>query len=283
MKRVILNILMLPQGYVRGLTLLFKQPRLVQDLQERVQQLEELGNKLSRQYQELRQLKQGKGRPPVGEVNFGHLRRSRPISGNFGFNRGQPIDRYYIEKFLSCQAADIRGRVLEIKDARYTRRYGGERVSSSDVLDVAEDNRQATIVADLTHADHVPSNAFDCIIFTQTLHLIYDVRSAIRTLQRILKPGGVLLATFPGIGHTSCRKHGAYYRWAFTQLSARQLFEEVFPASNVKVEARGNVLAAVAFLYGLAVEDLRQEELDHCDPDYEVLITLRAVKPEATP
>jgi SAM-dependent methyltransferase len=150
------------------------------------------------------------------------------------------------------------------------------------VLDVAEDNRQATIVADLTRADHVSSDAFDCIIFTQTLQFIYDVRSAIRTLHRILKPGGVLLATFPGISQTSCTKLGDYAWWAFTQLSARQLFEEAFPARNVRVEAHGNVLVAIAFLHGLAVEELRQEELDYHDPDYEVLITLRAVKPEAT-
>ncbi len=88
--------------------------------------------------------------------------------------------------------------MLEIHDDSYTKRYGGGRVHSSDVLDVAEDNPQATIVADLTRADHVPSEAFDCIIFTQTLQFIYDMRSAVQTLERILKPGGTLLATLPG-------------------------------------------------------------------------------------
>ena len=175
--------------------------------------------------------------------------------------------------------------MLEIRENSYTRRYGGERVHVSDVLDVAEDNRRATIHADLTRADHVPSDAFDCIILTQTLHFIYDVRLATQTLYRILKPGGVLLATFPGISKTGCRecgKHGEYYCWMFTQLSARRLLEETFPAADLRIEAHGNVLAAISFLHGLAVEELRQEELDHHDPDYEVLITLRAVKPEAT-
>jgi len=95
-----------------------------------------------------------------------------------------------------------------------------------------------------------------------------------------LKPGGTLLATFPGISQTSCEKLGEHYRWAFTKLSARQLFEEAFPAQNIEVEAHGNVLAATAFLHGLAVRELRKEELDHNDPDYELLITLRAVKPD---
>ncbi len=267
-----------------------KQLRLLQnelaEERQRVERLREQNRRLKLRVQNApqrgRQNKQRrKRRPSVGEVCFGDLRRLSPISRRFGLNRGRPIDRYYIESFLARHADDIRGHVLEIKDSSYTQRYGSGRVSASDVLDIAEENPQATIVADLTRADHVSADAFDCIICTQTLHFIYDVRGAVRTLQRILKPGGALLATFPGISQTSCEKLGEHYRWAFTRLSARQLFEEVFPAQNIEVEARGNVLAATAFLHGLAVQELRKEELDHNDPDYELLITLRAVKPEA--
>jgi SAM-dependent methyltransferase len=117
------------------------------------------------------------------------------------------------------------------------------------------------------------------------LQFIYDVRAAIRHLHRILKPSGVLLATFPGISQISrydMDRWGDY--WRFTTLSARRLLEEVFPPGNVTVRAYGNVLAAVAFLHGLSAEELRREELDYHDPDYELIITVRAVKPrEATP
>jgi len=173
--------------------------------------------------------------------------------------------------------------VLEIGDDSYTRRFGGSRVKFGDVLHVTEDNPRATIVADLTRANHLPSDAFDCIIFTQTLHLIYDVRSAIRTLHRILKPGGVLLATFPGISQISQDEWGGHWNWALTTISAQRLFEEAFPAANVEIEAHGNVLAATSFLHGLAAEELSQKELNYHDPSYEVLIALRAVKPETTP
>jgi hypothetical protein len=71
--------------------------------------------------------------------------------------------------------------------------------------------------------------------------------------------------------------------WSFTSRSVRQLFEEVFPPTSVAVEAHGNVLAATAFLQGLASEELQTSELEHRDPDYEVLITVRAVKPEVAP
>jgi glycosyltransferase involved in cell wall biosynthesis/SAM-dependent methyltransferase len=218
--------------------------------------------------------------PKPAPIRFGGLRRVTPISEEFGFDRGQPIDRYYIETFLARQEGDVRGRVLEIGDDTYTRRFGGNRVTANDVLHISEGNPQATIVADLTRADHIPSDTFDCIIFTQTLHHIYDARSAIRTLHRILKPGGVLLVTFPGLSQISQDQWGDSWYWGFTTLSARRMFEEAFQAANVRVEAHGNVLAALSFLHGLAAQELRKEELDHRDRHYEVLITLRAVKRE---
>lgn len=221
-------------------------------------------------------------RPQVGKVSFGSLRRVTPISRDFGFDRGLPIDRYYIENFLARQADDIQGRVLEIGDNSYTRKFGGDRVTKSDVLHIVEGNPEATIVGDLTCADHIPSDSFDCFILTQTLHLVYDVRAALKTLYRILKPGGVALVTFPGISQISHDEWGKYWCWGFTTLSGQRLFEEVFPTANVKIETHGNVLAATAFLHGLAVEELRREELEHRDRDYEVLITVRVVKPEVT-
>src|SRR5512145_1780122 len=107
--------------------------------------------------------------PPVGWVRFGSLRRITPISSDYGNSRGLEIDRYYIEKFLAEFSTDVRGHVMEIKHNTYTLRYGGDRVTKSDVLHPVEGSPDATIVADLAKADHLPSNVFDAIIFTQTL------------------------------------------------------------------------------------------------------------------
>lgn len=217
--------------------------------------------------------------PPVGWVRFGSLRRLRPISPDWGMERGQPIDRFYIERFLTQHAADIQGRVLEIGDNSYTRAFGGERVTQSDVLHVAEDRPQVTIIGDLTNARHIPSDSFDCIILTQTIQAIYDVPAAIATAHRILKPGGVVLVTVPGISKISRYDMDRWgYYWSFTSASAHRLFAELFAPANVQVEAHGNVLAAIAFLHGLAAEELRQRELEAHDPDFEMLITIRAVK-----
>lgn len=217
--------------------------------------------------------------PPLGWVRFGSLRRMTPVSRVFGLDRGQCIDRYYIEKFLARHVTDIQGQVLEVANNTYTTRFGGGRVTKSDVLHVQEGNPNATIVADLSSSNHILSDTYDCVILTQTLPFIFDTRAAIRTLYRVLISGGVLLVTFPGISQISrydMERWGDY--WRFTTLSARRLFGEVFPISNVSVQAHGNVLAASAFLHGLVAQDLHVEELDHCDPDYEVLITVRAVK-----
>jgi glycosyltransferase involved in cell wall biosynthesis/SAM-dependent methyltransferase len=216
--------------------------------------------------------------PPVGHVHFGHLRRLTPVSKNWGFDRGKPIDRYYIEKFLARYNSDIHGRVLEIGDPGYTQIFGGNRVEQSDVLNIKEGIASTTIVADLSDAPNIPSNVFDCIIFTQTLQFIYDTRATLQTLHRILKPGGVLLATFPGISQTYDVEWGDSSFWSFTKQSAQCLFQEVFQKENFSLHTYGNVLAATSFLYGLAVEELEVQELDYFDPGYAVIIAIRAKK-----
>jgi SAM-dependent methyltransferase len=213
-------------------------------------------------------------------VRFGDLRRLAPINDSFGYGRGRVIDRYYIDDFLGRYADDIHGRVLEIGDDRYTRKFGGNKVTKSDVLHYTGGNPRATVVADLTQADAVPSNTFDCIIITQTLQMICDVRAALRHLHRILRPRGALLATSHGTSKV-CRflgvdPWGEY--WRFTSQSSRVLFQEIFGSGSVTVTPYGNVLTAMAFLHGLAVEDLKPHELNHRDPAFEVLIGVRAVK-----
>ena len=213
-------------------------------------------------------------RPP----RLGDLRRVTPIDANWGFERGTSIDRIYVDRFIGSNAGDIRGRVLEIAAPDYTTRFGTG-VERVDILMATEGNPQATVVADLTSAPHIPSDSFDCAIVTQTLQFVYDVRAALTTLARILAPGGVLLATVPGITKISAHEDDIWGEWwHYTARSARRLAEEAFGEGNVDVTSHGNVLAAAGFLYGLAASDLRPDELAVHDPLFEVLIGIRAVK-----
>jgi SAM-dependent methyltransferase len=213
----------------------------------------------------------------VNRVDFGNLRRLDPVSAEFGYDRGRPVDRYYIERFLSARAGAIRGRVLEFGEPLYTNMFGHDRVSRSEILDVTG-GPHATYTCRLEEGEELPSEAFDCIIFTQTLQYIYDLPAGLRTLHRILKPGGIVLATVPGITRICHEHYTDSWFWSFTAVSASRLFSEFFTAASLELEVFGNVLAATAFLYGLADADLKRRELDHLDPDYEVIIGVCAQK-----
>ena len=222
--------------------------------------------------------------PPVGWVRFGGLRRLEPISRVFGLDRGQPIDRHYIEVFLQSRSADIRGRVLEVGDPAYTRKFGGNRVSQSEELHIWPGNPQATLTGDLTGGQTLPKGAFDCLILTQTLHFIYALPAAVSNAFAALKPKGVLLATLPGISQISRYDMDRWGDcWRLTDASAHRLFGQVFGPDQVQVITYGNVLAAIAGLHGLAAEELSPAELNHSDPDYQLLVGVRAERPAASP
>src|SRR5262245_46067154 len=210
--------------------------------------------------------------------NFGELHRLTPIDRNFGWSRGQPIDRHYIERFLSLHSGDIQGRVLEFQSNIYTHQFGATRVSHSDILDCSAQNPRATIVADIAQADSIPPDTYDCIICTQVLCLVFDLRGAVYNLRRILKLGGVVLVTVPGIAHKRVIDEGTEDYWRLTSNSARRLFAESFGSQNVEVKTFGNFLAATAFLHGLAVEELSLHEINYNDPEQEITVAVRAVK-----
>jgi SAM-dependent methyltransferase len=218
-------------------------------------------------------------REQLSEREATGLSRLQPVSRRYGADRGKPIDRWYIERFLAAHSDDVRGRVLEVAETTYTQWYGGDDVTSSDVLHAAPGNPDATLVGDLSTGAGIPSEAFDCFIMTQTLHVIYDIAAAVQGTRNLLAPGGVLLATVPGISQISPdgrRDWGDW--WRFTSDSVKRLFGDVYGEENIEVEPHGNVLSSACFLYGFAAEELTEAELAHRDEDFELLMTVRAVK-----
>jgi peptidoglycan/xylan/chitin deacetylase (PgdA/CDA1 family) len=214
-------------------------------------------------------------------VDLGDLKRTTPVARNWGYERGTPIDRHYIERFLEAHAADIRGAVLEVQEPDYTKRFGGDRVTRSDVVDLNASNPLATIVSDLRSAANIAAGTYDCVILTQTLHVVDDMRAVVGECARILKPDGVLLVTLPCASRV-CLEYGDEGDfWRVTEAGARQLFSESFPGDALDVRARGNVLVNAAFLYGLACHELDAAEFAHDDPYFPLLVTVRARKPAA--
>ncbi len=211
-------------------------------------------------------------------VLFNDLKRTGPVSRSFGFDRGTPVDRHYIDGFLAGKKDLIRGRVLEVAEARYAGRFGSGAVAGIDVLHI-EKKEGATITGDLASPETLPQAVADCFICTQTLHCIFDVKAAVLGAHKMLRPGGVILATLPGISQISrydMDRWGDY--WRFTSASAQKLFSPIFKG-GLEIEVFGNCLSACAMLQGVAVEDLPDKKaLDDVDRDYEVIIGVVARK-----
>jgi glycosyltransferase involved in cell wall biosynthesis len=217
-----------------------------------------------------------RGRPPVGLVRYGSLRRVQPIEPSW-FGRGMPVDRYYIDQFLRTHSDDIRGRVLEVGDRNATTRFAAGRVESSEVLDVAP-TPLASIVADLA-APGLDLGTFDCVLCVQTVQMVFDAAEVFRNLRRLVAPGGTLLVTAHGIAPLDLGNSWDD-TWRFLPVGLRQLLDREFGAGNVEVRSYGNVLSAVALLHGISARELRTRELDVVDERYPLLVTARAVVPD---
>lgn len=210
---------------------------------------------------------------------LGSMRRTYPISVGFGREDGTPIDRYYIDRFLTQNADAIRGHVLEVGDREYTTRFGTG-VTKSDVVNVLEGAPETTILADLGDCPQIPDDSFDCIVLVQTLHYTYDMNATVRELHRILAPGGCVLCTVPGISQVSRYDMDHWGdRWRLTSLSATELFSTVFRPTEVSVVTYGNTLSSICLLEGITAEKLKPRELDVEHEDYQLIVAVRAAKP----
>lgn len=212
----------------------------------------------------------------LGSLDWGGLRRMEPASNRWGFDRGCPVDRHYIESFLEQHREDIQGDCLEVMNANYIRRFGGERVQTENVIDITPDNSNATIIGDLTDPATLRPEAYDCFILTQTLPVIFDSRAVIRNAYAALKPGGVLLVTAPCLCRYS--PHPEDF-WRFTDRSLARLISENSDCQSPEIKMHGNLVASIAFLTGLAREELSVAELEYFDSRFPIVVTARVLKP----
>lgn len=246
-------------------------------LDDSIRETERQVQRLRAEIDALRRALTEAGRRPV---DWGAL-DLEPVSDCWGYERGQPIDRYYIEQFLDRHRADVRGAVLEVHDREYTQQFGGG-VTRSDVLDVDPLNADATIVADLTRPGSLPPDTYDCVILTQVLTAVSDPEAALRNVARALRPGGVLLCTVSSVNRVApgVEGDGPDY-WRFTEASLREALATAFPLDSFDIRAFGNVQACAGLLYGLAAHELGPARLDQHDPAVPLVVTARAVKPAA--
>lgn len=199
-----------------------------------------------------------------------------PVSKEFGFDRGMPIDRYYIEQFLNENSRYIQGTVLEVAERTYTLKFGDEAVVESYTMHVCDEGDEKSFICNLETGEGVGKveNSVDCFILTQPLTFIYDLQTTVKNIMRILKPGGVALVTVGGITQISrydMDRWGHY--WNFTTASMKRLFQSCPDVADIEVRTYGNMKTSIAQLYGLSMEELSKSELDYTDEDYQQIIT----------
>lgn len=201
-------------------------------------------------------------------------RELMPISKKHGFDRGTPIDRYYAEKFLEQHRDNIKGKVLEVGNRFYTKKFGGDKVEVSDILDIDPLNKRANIISDIRDLKEVKDDTYDCFVMTFVIGLIDDYDSALKEARRILKPGGVLLA----VTDSSSSYNPKTDYWRFTPNSTTLVFGKAFGEENLKIKTYGNVLSGQYTWVGMAAEELSKKELDYHHPRYTTVIGIKAIK-----
>ncbi len=200
-----------------------------------------------------------------------------PLSVLSGNERGQPLHRYYIDRFFGEFRQDVRGRVLEFQNDQYASRFGGSNIQKLDILhkEGSGHSKRATIIADLTRPNNIPSDYYDCVICTRVLHIVRDLPAILSEMRRILRPGGVLLAAVP---MTDMIEPWWHELWRFTPEGFGELVGSAFGSENVQIRAYGNSLVAAASMCGLTVEEFSRRELDTFDGRFAIEVCARAIK-----
>jgi SAM-dependent methyltransferase len=211
----------------------------------------------------------------VRRPRWGNLRRLEPLSRSFGFDRGTPIDRYYLRCFLSEHADAIRGAAGEVSERRYVDEFGGDRVTGVEVIDIDPDNPRATIVADLARVGSLPRSRFDCLLVVQTLQYTCPLEVAIATCVQALRPGGTLLLVLPALTAHDPRVPVAGDYWRFLPPGVEALLHTAAPDARCTVTGYGNLVTTFALLQGVSAEELTRQELDHHDPRFPVTVCAR--------
>jgi SAM-dependent methyltransferase len=213
-------------------------------------------------------------------ARWGNFRRPYPFSERWGFDRGTPVDRFYLDRFFRAHAGDIRGCVLEVKEPEFSDRFGAA-ITQLDIVDIDPRNHGATLVADLAEAGSLPASTYDCVVLPQTLHYVDDPFIAVANVWQSLRPGGVLLISAPALARTD-PELGAIDRWRFLPAGLLLLLQRACIDGEIEVEGHGNLVTSIAFLSGLAAEELRPAELERDDERWPLVVCGRARRPGAS-
>lgn len=240
---------------------------------------------LHAQYMAVKKRRHWRSWPLFRQLRARQFRRLQPLRG--GASDGLSVIRYYWADYLNEHRHDICGIGLEVGETTTLREYGGNALSRADAIDLTPHSPEVQVVADLSRADHVAADQYDCFVNQFTTAVIYDIRAAVYHAVRILKPGGVLLINFWCLDFYLHRgldmgtgKPLYMYHW-FTPIQVQNMLRLLgLGDCDFSLTIYGNLVTRLAFLLNVPAKELSAEELNHRDPGQPLLICARIEKPE---
>jgi SAM-dependent methyltransferase len=209
---------------------------------------------------------------PVGEIDLGDLRRLAPFDPMFGFTRGTPIDRYYLERFIEHIRPEVRGAVLEIGGKRANREtYGFDAATEYRAMDIKR-SPDVDLVGDVHDRGLIPPGTLDAIVIFNVLEHCARPWVVAENLRGWLRVGGKVFAMVPSVQRVH-RQPRDYWRPYPDGMEA--LFADF---ARCQLFVYGNPLTALAAIMGIAVQELSTDELDRVNTGYPVATCVIAEK-----
>lgn len=183
-------------------------------------------------------------------------------------DRGTPIDRFYIEKFVKSKRKYISGNIYEIGDDFYSKKYAQPH-SKFTVLTYKENEPFAKHNINFNKKNSHLYNTADCLIVVQTLNFLYNTKNAISEIRNILKYDGCAIITVSSITPVSLydyKRWGDF--WRFTDMALRELLLEFFSIEEIEIRSFGNYDSTMFYLSGACAEEVNESILNHIDPEF---------------
>ena len=210
--------------------------------------------------------------PKINTIDWGDLKRRFPLCNLFGFTRGIPIDRYYLDKFISEIRPQVTGTVLEVGGLLQNRElYQFSQATEYHTLDIAA-NPGVTQIGDVHDLAMFKPNSLDAVVIFNVLEHCHNPWIVVKNIYIWLKEGGKCFCMVP----SAQRLHdfpGDY--WRPLPDGMQQLFQDF---RQRKLYVYGNPMTVIASFMGISAQELSHEELNDFHPDYPVTTCMVARK-----
>lgn len=197
--------------------------------------------------------------------------RVTPISPDFGYARGTPIDRVLIRRYLGSAPTSVVGIVHEVGESQFSPMLFPRAVHH--VVHVSPEN-ETDLRVDFLEVPQDQIGLCEAIICTQVLNFIKEPLEALRGISSLLRPGGRCYMTVAGLAQVSrydSARWGDYFR--FMPQGFDHLLSQCDAIRVIHRNDLGNLFCAKCLMDGVVAEDVVEKRLlEVDDPLYPVVL-----------